>query len=76
MNTIVRWECPECGKAWRPGTTRHNDCPGVPVERTYVAVDALRREAEALPYRQDPDKFAEFWDDMQAAINAVTEETT
>ncbi len=46
-DTISRWECPECGEKWGyaaeaphggPGLIR---CPGVPVERTYVAVDAL-----------------------------------
>jgi len=51
-DTIKRWECPECGRKWTPFTrapkhhcARGEGCPGVPVERVYVAV-------EALPYRE------------------------
>lgn len=71
-DTIRRWECPECGRAWLNVTPneRHADdrravphgCPGVPVERVYIAVDAL------LSIREIPRDY------LRAAIAAVTEE--
>jgi len=51
-DTITRWECPECGRSSlkqyvehsvRRGYGEWQPCPGIPVERTYVAVDQLEQ---------------------------------
>ncbi len=57
-NVISRWECPVCGGwtekgNWREPHTRGDirrsattsECPGVPVERRYIAEDVLRNDA-------------------------------
>lgn len=75
-DTIRRWECPRCGRVlervWSPGDS-HGHCPGVPVERVYVARDAL---PERMGPGRDPLKLTYWlgWDDCVAAIDAVTEE--
>ncbi len=67
MNTIKRWECPECGRIddphghFPPGfPNRH--CPGVPVKRVYVAREwaefleaALRDIATRSKVERNPD---------------------
>ncbi len=49
-DTIIRWECPECDAWGVRGSGPHYRalnaqqvrlCPGIPVERTYVATDTL-----------------------------------
>ncbi len=44
-DTISRWECPECGREKMRGQHRETYmgeiCPGVSVERTYIATDTL-----------------------------------
>ena len=88
-DTIKRWECPECGR-WivQKGFLEHNAgdrrCPGVPVERTYVAVDALLSDEtrRIVAERLDDDVLAK-WPGValrranayaRAAIAAVTGE--
>jgi len=40
-DVIRRWECPKCEVGSFRRFSSHSSCPGVPVERVYVAVDAL-----------------------------------
>jgi len=92
-DTIERAECPKCGWNTLPGadTLKHAQrspgCPGVPVERTYVAVDALQgREAAIVADRAYEDyvedrrtsvverEIASMQHAFRAAIAAVTGE--
>ncbi len=54
-DTIKRAECPECGRGWAAHAEKWRRlCSGVPVERTYVSVDALEsrfdKECDSLDY--------------------------
>ncbi len=62
-DTITRWECQECGvnrnyPMLSPAEHERRNCPGVPVERTYVLkgterqefIDALLGNVEAAAY--------------------------
>ncbi len=90
-DTITRWECQECGG--HDGGHRYADdeqpfCPGVPVERTYVAVDLVEGALSAIRFHGEDPRFpchaicdADCIDTMRetagaalAAINAVTGE--
>ncbi len=82
-DTITRWECPKCGRAdanhWDDEDTYN--CPGVPVERTYVAVDALREALALVRGLADQQAMPDDWHEAPlarlealAAINAVTGE--
>ncbi len=93
-DTITRWECPECGRQTSatvhvPPIEDRRDwwCPGVPVERTYVAVDALlsgKAHLAAVNTYANQERLsatgmratlgAEAV--LEAAINAITEEAT
>jgi hypothetical protein len=66
QSSIVRWECPECGLEQatlllahtpRPGSTAL--CPGVPAERTYVAVDAVLALPQFLAIQQDREGYTQ-----------------
>ncbi len=74
-DTITRWECPKCGRDAALGHITF-DCPGVPVERTYVAVDYVE---SAIAFLRWPDldwaeRCARAENELLAAINAVTGE--
>lgn len=88
-DTLKRWECPECGQeCGQEKIVKHRVCymgklcPGVPVERVYVAVDVLLSDgaARACAERvfEDPpeslldDDYDEARDGIRAAIAAVT----
>ncbi len=78
-NTLSRWECPACER-WHALPNHHYGCcPGVPVERTYVSVDALLDHdavIAACVTRGDwtPAMQRGMRSFIRAAINAVTGE--
>ncbi len=68
-NIIKRWECPECGakrdEPWEHSTSWLT-CPGVPVEREYVAVELGKAMADGiLAVRMRGDRSS--WDEAEIA---------